>query len=363
MVKNTSNVGSRKRPKVWIDLDNSPHVPFFVPIIEELKRCGSGVLLTGRDCSQVRELVGLFNLPCKIVGRHHGKNKFFKVLGTCDRALRLAALVARERPDLAVSHCSRAQLLTAWLLRIPSLLIFDYEFIQRMGFIVPTRVMVPEVIPNHVVGFKPDRVSKYPGIKEDVYVSRFKPDATIKSRLGLNGQDLVVTIRPPANEAHYHNPESDTLFDAVVDFLSCQPNTKMVLLPRNEKQRESARERWAKLFVADKIIVPGHVVDGLNLIWHSDLVISGGGTMNREAAALGVPVYSTFRGKIGAVDQYLAKQGRLTLIENTAEIPTKLVLASRNRPTKAETGNCPALQTIVDNILAILNVKRLAARH
>jgi hypothetical protein len=111
------------------------------------------------------------------------------------------------------------------------------------------------------------------------------------------------------------------------------------------------------------MIVPEHVVDGLNLIWHSDLVISGGGTMNREAAALGVPVYSTFRGKIGAVDQYLVKQGRLMLIQNAGDIPTKLVLAPRNRPTTADYGNRPALHTIVANILAIVNLRCPAAHH
>jgi uncharacterized protein len=363
MAKNTSDVGSRKRPKIWIDLDNSPHVPFFVPIIEELERCGNGVLLTGRNCFQVRELVDLFNLRCQIIGHHHGKNKLLKVIGTCGRAARLAPLVLRERPDLAVSHGSRAQLLAAWLFRIPTLTILDYEFVQRMGFIAPTHVMAPEVIPDDAIGFKSERVSKYPGIKEDVYVPRFKPDPSIKNQLGLNGPNLVVTIRPPANEAHYHNPESDRLFNAVVAFLSCQANIKMVLLPRNEKQRQSARERWANLFITGKIVIPEHVVDGLNLIWHSDLVISGGGTMNREAAALGIPVYSTFRGKIGAVDQYLVKQGRLTLIQNVEDIPTKLVLAPRNRPTTADHGNRPALQTIVANILAILNLTCPAAHH
>jgi hypothetical protein len=363
IVKNTSNFGSPKRPKIWIDLDNSPHVPFFVPIIEELERWGNRVFLTARDCFQVRELVELFNLRCQIIGRHHGRNKLLKVAGTCGRAVRLAPLVVRERPDLAVSHGSRAQILTARLLGIPSLFIFDYEFIQRMGFVGPTQVMVPEAIPESVVGFKSDRVWRYPGIKEDVYVSRFKPDPSINNQLDLNGQDLVVTMRPPANEAHYHNPESDKLFSAAVAFLSCQPNVKMVLLPRNEKQLLSARERWAHLFATGKMIVPEHVVDGLNLIWHSDLVISGGGTMNREAAALGVPVYSTFRGKIGAVDQYLVKQGRLMLIQNAGDIPTKLVLAPRNRPTTADYGNRPALHTIVANILAIVNLRCPAAHH
>ena len=104
--------------------------------------------------------------------------------------------------------------------------------------------------------------------------------------------------------------------------------------------------------------IPEQVVDGLNLIWHSDFVISGGGTMNREAAALGVPVYSIFRSKIGAVDQYLSSMGRLVLLESAEDLRTKILLVRRNRPAKPQNGHAAALSSIVEHIIAIMNSHR-----
>jgi predicted glycosyltransferase len=310
--------------KIWIDLDNSPHVPFFAPIIDELQQRDYSVILTARDCFQVRELVDLFRLDCKIVGRHSGKNKIRKLAGLCVRASQLAPTILKGKPDLAVSHGSRSQLIVSASLGIPSLFIGDYEFSTISAVIHPTWVMCPDVIPTASVQGDPSRVLKYPGIKEDVYVPRFVPDPALRSGLGLREDDLVVTVRPPATEAHYHNPESLELFKAVIEFVSKRPDSRMVALPRNERQAVWLRERWPELFANGTLRIPLSVVDGLNLIWYSDLVVSGGGTMNREAAALDVPVYSIFRGKIGAVDQYLSQSGRLILLESVEDVLTKL---------------------------------------
>jgi uncharacterized protein len=299
------------RGRIWIDLDNSPHVPFFVPIIEELEKRGYSIFLTARDAYQVSELVDLFRLPCRKVGRHYGKQKLMKVIGSCYRALQLVSVASRKKLALALSHGSRSQLLAATVLRIPSIAIFDYEFASHIGLERPTWVMVPDIIPDTAVGFAEAKVLRYPGIKEFVYVPRFHPDPAIRPSLGLRGGELVVTVRPPADEAHYHNPESDKLFHAVVDFLGEKTEVRMVVLPRNERQVDSIKHLWPELVSSGKILIPDRVVDGLNLLWFSDLAISGGGTMNREAAALGVPVYSIFRGTIGAVDHYLAETGRL----------------------------------------------------
>jgi len=164
----------------------------------------------------------------------------------------------------------------------------------------------------------------------------------------------LVTIRPPATEAHYHNPQSEALFAAVVKLLGAVQNARMVILPRNEVQEEEIRRDWREWCGTEKIIIPGKVVDGLNLLYHSDLVISGGGTMNREAAALGVPVYSIFRGKIGAVDRYLVKSGRLTLLENVGDVQSKLVLAKRTPSSKNQSINGKALHSIVEGIIQAL---------
>ncbi len=340
--------------KIWIDLDNSPHVPLFVPIIDELRKRGYSVMVTARDCFQVCALADLCGLQYKRIGRHYGKSKALKVIGLGARSLQLLPTVVRERPDLALSHGSRSQILLCTLLRVPSIVMFDYEFVKGLGAIHPTWAMAPEVIVNsatakHHLAVKHDLLG-YPGIKEDVYVPRFKPDPTIVADLRLDHADLVVTVRPPATEAHYHNPESEVLMDAVFKFASNVPNTKIILLPRNKKQELEIRASWSQLFATNKLVVPDHVIDGLNLIWHSDLVISGGGTMNREAAALGVPVYTIFRGKPGAVDRYLAAEGRLVFIETPDDVRQKIVWKPRSRASKAGSGNTTVLSRIIDNV-------------
>jgi len=344
----------KKKAKIWIDMDNSPHVPFFVPIIKELEELGYPVILTARDCFQVRDLISLFKLRCVFVGRHYGKHKLAKVVGTCYRALRLAFMVRREKVHLAVAHGSRAQVIADSLLGIPSICLWDYEFIKGMGELHPDWMMVPAVIPDSAIHYDNGRVLKYPGIKEDVYVPGFKPDPSLRARLGLKEEDFVVTARPPANEAHYYHPESDELFRAAINFVADRHSASIVLLPRNEKQGASARALWPELFAAGKIIIPEHAVDGLCLLWTSDLAISGGGTMNREAAALGVPVYSVFRGKIGAVDRYLAQNGRLVLLESVADVREKIIVSkSVRKDVPAE--NCSStLKAIVDNLVSIV---------
>jgi uncharacterized protein len=351
----TSKTVLRSRRKtVWIDIDNSPHVPFFLPIIEELEKEGIEVVLTARNIYQVCELLEFFDLPCKVIGKHYGKNKFLKVAGTLLRALQLAPTAALMRPDVAISHGSRAQLLICKALGIPTIMMHDYEHSTKTGFLEADWVLMPDVIPDGLMARKSDTVLRYPGLKEDVYVPRFRPDPSILSELGISKDDLVVTVRPPATEAHYHNPESEILFAETLRRLSAHPHVRAVTLPRNARQGQQLRADWSDLIASGQLIVPSAPLDGLNLIWFSDLVISGGGTMNREAAALGVPVYSIFRGTLGAVDRYLAETGRLTMIENTGDVHTKINLVRWNRPAKPEDRNCPVLECIVDNILSVL---------
>jgi hypothetical protein len=344
--------------KIWIDLDNSPHVPFFVPIIEELEKRNYSLVITARDCFQTRGLADLYHLNYRLIGHHSGKNKIRKLAGLGVRALQLMPILLRERPDVALSVCSRSQLIVSSLWRIPSIFTGDYEYSTPWAFVRPNLLIVPEVISNSDISMEPSRVRKYPGIKEDVYVPRFVPDARIRPELGLQEQDIVATLRPPANEAHYHNPQSEELFHAAVEMLSKFPAVKLVVCPRNEKQAVELKKRWPALFENGTMRIPARVVNGLDLIWTSDFVISGGGTMNREAAALGVPVYSVFRGKIGAVDRYLAGQGRLVLLESVDDAQTKIAVERRHRPDRPEVGTKTVLHCIVDHIVAFIEAQQ-----
>jgi predicted glycosyltransferase len=344
---------------IWVDFENSPHVPFFKPIIGELEKRGYRVMLTARDCSQVFELADMFHLNYKPIGRHYGKNTLAKIAGLGVRMLQMTPTVLRQRPDLAISHGSRSLFVLSSLLGIPTITMFDYEHAKWASFSRKAWAMIPEVLPEQGIagrGIRKDRILKYPGIKEDVYAPFFKPDSAIKTQLGLRDNDIIVTLRPPATEAHYHNRESEILLEAVFNVVRQQSNTRVVLLPRTEGQERELRKSWAGLFAERKVIVPVHVVDGMDLIWFSDLVISGGGTMNREAAALGVPVYSIFRGKIGAVDQYLADSGRLRLLKTVEDVHNCIAFEKRPQHTNAShsSQSYATLNVVVDNIVRVL---------
>lgn len=340
--------------KIWIDIDNSPHVPFFLPIIEELRKEGFDVTLTARDMYQVRELLDFFRLRCNVIGRHYGKTKMLKILGTFVRVAQLMPTAFKARPDLALSHGSRAQILTCKALGIPTAMMHDYEHSTKTGFFEPNWTLTPDVIPNTAMGAKASSHLKYPGLKEDVYSHRLQPDATVLRDLGIRSDELVVTLRPPATEAHYHNPESEVLFDATVRMLQSKSKVRAVTLPRNDRQRKQLKSDWPGMIATGQMIIPDAPLDGMNLIWFSDLVISGGGTMNREAAALGVPVYSIFRGKLGAVDKYLADCGRMILVEKLEDIETKILLTRWKRPAEPGKAIRPALKSIVNDLIRIV---------
>jgi hypothetical protein len=348
--------------KIWIDLDNSPHVLFFRPIIEELRKRNYDVLVTARDAYQVRELLEFYGVAAQLIGKHYGKHKVWKAIGTCWRALVVTATVRKEKIDLAVTHGSRGCLLACALLGIPDILLFDYEFAAKIPTVTPSWLMAPGVIAGcHAKNGA--KIIGYPGIKEDVYLSRFHPDYRLKQRLGIPADDLLVMVRPPAIEAHYHNPESEKLLEEAIKRFVSNPSTSILLLPRNKRQEAELRSAWAGAIGLKQILIPDHVEDGLNLIWNSDLVISGGGTMNREAAALGVPVYSIFRGKIGAVDSYLADQGRLVLLETVEDVRTKIKAVHREPHKQRLSGeNSPALETIVRNIISIVEFKTVESQ-
>jgi uncharacterized protein len=356
IIRNNKREVSRKK-QIWIVLDNSPHVPFFKPIIRGLEARNYEIIVTARDCFQVCILADLLKVKCTPIGTHYGKNIFLKIFGLLVRTMQIIPTVLRERPALAVSHGFRTQVFVCALLRIPSVMIFDYEYVKGLQLFHPTWVFVPDVITDSAIANHIRSVFKYPGIKEDVYVPYFKPDPRIRETLGLNNDEIVVSIRPPASEAHYRSPESEKLFSETVEALSAHAKVKMVILPRNERQADSIRRRWPDLFSNGKIIIPGEVVDGLNLMWHSDLVISGGGTMNREAAALGVPVYSIFRGKIGNVDQYVAEKGRLVFLDSAADFQSKLQLKHREKGNELNAVNHETLKQIVCSIDDIFNKK------
>ena len=340
------------RKSIWIDLDNTPHVPLFRPIIRELEARGEKVVVTARDAFQVLEVASLYRMRYEKIGRHYGKNSIRKVAGLIWRSFQLLPFVLRHRPSIALSHGSRSQILLSNILRIPSVMLMDYEHARTPLLLTPRWEIVPSALSHERLQCKNrHRILTYPGIKEDVYAPEFSPDESLLVKLGLANDRTVVTVRPPATEAHYHNRESDILFEEFMRIALDNDDVQVVLLPRNKSQESKLRRQWPTWFSGGSVVVPSEAVDGLNLLWNSDLVVSAGGTMNREAAALGVPVYSIFRGPLGAVDRQLEAEGRLVLVRDVREVKRIIVLRRRAREARNLCHqDAAALATILEHI-------------
>ncbi len=339
---------------IWIDLDNSPHVLFFNPIIEQLRKRDVNVFVTARDYAQVFDLLNLFGIEYIKVGRHYGKNILLKSFGTLLRVLQLIVVVFRKKPRLTISHGSRSQIIAGKILGIKVAAAFDYEYANAPPLFRPDIVLVPEMIPEEMtMAYK--NVFRYKGIKEDVYVPYFKPNPGIREELGIKNSKIVVTIRPPATLAHYHTLQSDKMFKELLKFLKDSEETYIIITPRTKDQEAEIRNQWKEEFRTGKFYIPAKVMNGLDIIWNSDLVVSGGGTMIREAAALNVPAYSTFGGQVGAVDNYLESIGRLIILRDETDIKNKLRIEKRILSLNKSNEGSGVLDEITNKIISFLN--------
>ncbi len=338
------------KPKViWIDLDNSPHILFFDPIIKELKNRGHKVVITVRDYAQAIGLADLYGLDYQPLGKHYGKNTLMKGLGLVIRSLQMIPVYIKNKPDVAFSHGSRSQLLFSRLVGLKNVIAIDYEFVKFFPILKSSLGIVPEVLPKEFGNKYFKTTATYPGIKEDVYASRFDVDPNFLQMIGVDPEHILVTVRPPATNAHYHNPKSDRHFKKTIAYLCEHPDIKILMLPRTEDQKKEIAEEYSQWFQQQKIFYPDQVLNGLNLVWHSDLVISGGGTMIREATALGVPAYSIFGGQTGAVDEFLETSGQLKLIRTDADID-EIKVEKRLRPARPGDQENGVLNIIVNHV-------------
>ncbi len=307
--------------RVWIDISNSPQVPFFRPLIALLQARGHEVDVTTREYAQTVELLELHGIAHEVVGpRHGGAGAAGKTRAMAGR-LRALRRFARSRSfDLALSHASHELPMVARSLGIPSTYAFDYEFARAQhtfGCRAARRVVVPEAIPQERLdrlGGRASKVRRYPGLKEEYYLAGFEPDAAVLDRLGLDRAQVLVVVRTPPAVALYHRHESP-LFADVLEWLGGDPAVTAVVLPRTAEQRSEIDARRLP-----SLVVPEHAVDAQSLVALADLVVSAGGTMNREAVALGVPAYTTFAGQLGAVDEMLVRDGRLRVLTSVGEL-------------------------------------------
>lgn len=319
--------------RVWVDLTNSPHVLVMRPLIERMRADGHEVEVTARDFAQTLELCARFGIAHTAVGRHRGGRRASKAVGLAQRSLGLARWARGRRFDLAVGHGSNDVTVAAALLRIPSATAFDYEWARAQHTVncrLARAVVVPDAIPPERLapyGASEDKLRRYEGLKEEYYLADFEPDRAVLVELGIDSAEPLAVVRTPPDVSLYHRFESP-LFAQVLERLR---GSQAVVLPRTEQQRTQLKAR-------DGLIVPDRAVDAQSLVALADLVVSAGGTMNREAVALGTPVFTTFAGRLGALDERLVAEGRLRRLED----PAQVVLERRPRRAQERVRRDPA---------------------
>lgn len=313
------------RRRIWFDLTNSPHVLFFRPILHRLEDAGVETVVTARDFAQTLGLLQRYGIDHTVIGRHGGASVVGKGVGLARRSSALIRFGRGRGLTQAVSHGSNDLVIAARVLRLHSTVLHDYEGaagMHRINFRLAHKVMLPAVIPFSTLaplGLRRDRWVPYDGLKEQVALADFAPEPSVLDELGLVADRPLMVLRPPATMSLYHRGIHNTVFDATLERL-LQTDAQVVVLPRTPEQAES-------LMPVEGVVIPAAAVDGPSLVWAADAVVSAGGTMNREAAVLGVPTWTTFAGPLGAVDRWLIEQGTLRVLER----PEDVVVGKRSR--------------------------------
>jgi hypothetical protein len=289
----------------------SAHVLVFRPLLELLGARGAEVEITSRDYAQTQQLLRLHGIEAEVIGRHGGRSRLGKARSMMSRLGTLRSWARGRSFDVALAHGSHELTITARRLGIPSSTTFDYEFAwlqHQLGCHAATKVVVPDTIPPERLtgyGVHGSKLVQYPGLKEEYYLSDFEPDRSVLDPWSIDPGRTLVVVRTPPDVSLYHR-RSNPLFPQVLAYLGRHDEVQAVVLPRTEDQRDYVRQ-----LDLPSVIVPDEAVDAQSLIAYADVVVSAGGTMNREAAALGVPVYTTYGGRLGGVDEALIREGRL----------------------------------------------------
>jgi len=308
--------------RIWVDCTAAAHPLVLRPIVERLEGRGHEVWVTTREYGQTLGILDRLGIPYTAVGSHGGASALGKGRALAGRSARLAKIVWERRPQLALSHGSVDLAFVSTFFRIPSVQMQDYEFAiwqRQIAFRAARRVLVPDSIPLdrlRKVGAKERKLVRYPGLKEEYYLVGFEPDPAVLGELGLDREKVLVVVRPPPETSEYH--ARNDLYGETIRRLAGAGEAQAVVIPRTERQAAEVRGMGAA-----NLIVPERAVDAQSLIAFADLVVSAGGTMNREAVALGTPVFTTFAGRMGGVDEALIADGRLQVLASVAELPLR----------------------------------------
>jgi uncharacterized protein len=306
--------------RVWVDLTNTAHVVVLRPLVERLEAGGHDVTITARPLSHTVELLEDWGRPFTALGEHGGTGRAGKARAMADRAARMVAFGRGRRFDCGLAHGSTDLPVAGRVLRVPNTTMFDYEWAVAQHSVngrLAHRVLVPEAIPPQRLrryGMRGRKLVRYPGLKEEYVLHGFEPDPAVPDALGLDRARPIAVVRTAPSYALYLGGAEGELLPRLLRHLDEQ-GVQTVVLPRTAEQAASARGLGLP-----SVVVPERAVDGRSLVAFADALVSAGGSMNREAAALGVPVWSMFEGRPGGVDERLIAEGRLAMLRDVRDV-------------------------------------------
>ena len=286
-----------------------------------MRSSGAEVEVTARDRTFVPQLLDVAGLPYTVIGRGQPGGPLSKVAAIASRTAELARFASKREFDVAVGHGSRSLPPAARLAGVPNLTMFDYEHVSTWMFRhFCDRILVPRTVLERTAS-RSARAAEGPwvpfdGFKEEIYLTDTPRDPGIRARLGVADHEVLAVVRPPSRTAHYHDRQSEAILDALTARLAsaASQGVRTVWLARNPG------DPVPRTFRTPEFLIPREPLDGPSLVASADLAISGGGTMNREAALLGTPAYSIFTGPTGALDEELIRSGRLVAIRDASEV-------------------------------------------
>ena len=310
---------------IWIDITNAPQVLFFEPFIDYFKKNKISFIVTCRDLGGSKDLLLKKDIPFIELGNHHGGSIFKKAFGTISEIkLRIDFLSKNKNINLILTHQSPYAIVSGYIKRKKTIEFFDNEYAtwsNLLSFPLATELYCPEALKevnlSKIFLFNKKKLHYYLGIKEGIYLNGFKKDKKIINELKLKEKNYVV-FRPEANLAHYHPTDKHTE-KTISELLNNKE--KIVLVARYKTQKEEYRNKYVKY---KNFIILEKMVDGPQLIANSKLVLSAGGTMNREACVLGIPVISLYSGKLLAVDKWLIKEKYMKHISQIKDIEKEI---------------------------------------
>jgi predicted glycosyltransferase len=302
------------------------------PLVELLESDGHEVEITARPLSHTLELLDDWGHAYTALGHYGGVSRAGKARAAGARVRDMLRFGRGRGFDAALAHGSTDLPVASRVLRVPNSTMFDYEWAVLQHHVncrLANRVLVPDAIPAERLaryGAKPPKLVRYPGLKEEYYMADFEPDTAVLDQLGVDRELPLCVVRTAPSYALYLGGSENPLLPRLLRHVVEEEGAQAVVLARTPEQRQDIRALGL-----ERVMVPDRAVDGRSLVAFADALVSAGGTMNREAAVLGTPVWSIFEGKMGAVDELLAREGRLRFLTDPSEVKIE-----RKPPGKVE---------------------------